>query len=60
MKCLHFIFSIVLFVSCKQEVKVEKLELGKYRAVLKVDDSIDLPFNFEVITETKLKVFNAE
>lgn len=60
MKYLLFIFSIVLFVSCKEEVKVEKLEPGTYRSILKVNDSIDLPFNFEVIAENKLKVFNAE
>lgn len=36
------------------------LETGTFRAELKVNDSTSLPFNFEVLTENKLNVLNAE
>ncbi|ULC58073.1 TlpA family protein disulfide reductase [Flaviramulus sp. BrNp1-15] len=51
---------LAFMFSCKSEVKINKLEAGTYRAELKVNDSLNLPFNFEVISEHTLKVFNAE
>jgi thiol-disulfide isomerase/thioredoxin len=36
------------------------LATGTFRAELKVNDSLNLPFNFEVISENKIHVFNAE
>ena len=53
---------IIIFTmfSCKKENKISKLELGRYRATFEVKDSHILPFNFEVIDDNKLHVFNAE
>jgi thiol-disulfide isomerase/thioredoxin len=49
-----------LVFSCKEEKKVDTLATGTFRAELKVNDSLNLPFNFEVISENKIHVFNAE
>ncbi len=58
----YFITAIVILLmfSCKQEKANNKLELGTYRAVLHVSESETLPFNFEVVSEVSLKIFNAE
>lgn len=58
----YFITAIVILLmfSCKQEKANNKLELGTYRAVLQVSESESLPFNFEVVSEVSLKIFNAE
>lgn len=58
----HSIFVILFFLifSCKEESAIAQLELGTYRATLKVSDTEDLPFNFEVTSKTSLKIFNAE
>ncbi len=50
----------VFVFACKQEVKINKLETGTYRALLEVNNVEDLPFNFEVISENKLNIFNAD
>ncbi|NMH89941.1 TlpA disulfide reductase family protein [Flavivirga algicola] len=49
-----------LVFACTQKVKINKLEKGRYRALLKVNEVEDLPFNFEVISENKLYIFNAD
>tara|TARA_R110000868_G_scaffold227033_7_gene479989 strand:+ start:2536 stop:3018 length:483 start_codon:yes stop_codon:yes gene_type:complete len=49
-----------LLISCKPETKTSTLESGTYRATLKVSDSLNLPFNFEVISKNELHIFNAE
>lgn len=56
----HVIVVIIIFTmfSCKKEIK--KLELGIYRATLEVNDSKELPFNFEVLSDNRLHIFNAE
>jgi thiol-disulfide isomerase/thioredoxin len=46
--------------SCKEDNKVLKLTKGRYRAELKVNDTLNLPFNFEVVSGSHLQVFNAE
>ena len=52
---------LTLFVfACKQDVKINKLTTGTYRALLIVNETENLPFNFEVISESKLNIFNAE
>ncbi len=56
---------LLVCFSCKNEtkaenIKVQELKLGAYRAVLELQDHEILPFNFEVTSATKLKVFNAE
>ena len=48
-----------LFTSCKEDFD-NKLQIGTYRAVLKVQDNKDLPFIFEVSDNETLKIFNAE
>ena len=52
---------LALFVfACKQDIKINKLQTGTYRALLKVNDVEGLPFNFEVISENRLHILNAE
>ncbi len=46
--------------SCHQNTKLKTLEKGRYRAELKVNDTLNLPFNFEVISENEMRIFNAE
>jgi thiol-disulfide isomerase/thioredoxin len=60
MKYITFVLLTVLLVSCKTEIKNNALESGTYRAILIVNDSLDLPFNFEVISKNLLHIFNAE
>lgn len=62
----YLLFSLVVLVlcSCKEKAKektnVNQLKVGFYRAILEVQDNEVLPFNFEVESTTKLKIFNAE
>ena len=58
----HFIIIVlaVLIVSCKEETKIKTLKNGRYRAELLVNDTLNLPFNFEVVSENELQIFNAE
>ncbi|PWH82525.1 TlpA family protein disulfide reductase [Algibacter marinivivus] len=60
MKYIVVIIFAVLLVSCKEENKIVKLDKGRYRAELKVNDTLGLPFNFEVVSEEEFQVFNAE
>ena len=60
MKHNIIIILAVLMFSCKEKTNTRTLEKGLYRAELKVNTSLNLPFNFEVISENKLHVFNAE
>ncbi|GAA3604095.1 TlpA disulfide reductase family protein [Flavivirga amylovorans] len=57
----HFTLILFLFFAfaCKQNVKINTLETGTYRALLKVNETVDLPFIFEVVSENKLNIFNA-
>ncbi|CDF78827.1 redoxin domain protein [Formosa agariphila KMM 3901] len=50
--------AICLF-NCKQP-ESEKLEEGMWRATIEAQDSEVLPFNFEVVNDSTLTVFNAE
>ena len=45
--------------SCKKEIP-KTLQKGTYRAVLKVQDNLDLPFIFEVKNDSLLSIFNAD
>jgi len=52
-------------LSCKDEAKTEilkekLLKNGTYKAVIEVQDNEELPFIFEVVSPTELKIFNAE
>ena len=60
MKHIIIIVLTVLVFSCKDETKTKTLENGRYRAELKVNDTLSLPFNFEVISGDELYIFNAE
>ncbi|WJJ95617.1 TlpA disulfide reductase family protein [Algibacter luteus] len=60
---MKYIFVIILAVfmySCHQNTKLKTLEKGRYRAELKVNDTLNLPFNFEVISENEMRIINAE
>ena len=50
----------VLLLNCKTQKEKVVLKNGIYRAVLEVQDNKELPFIFEVISPTKLNIFNAE
>ncbi|GGG43366.1 TlpA disulfide reductase family protein [Bizionia arctica] len=62
MKIYSLLFALVILVSCKSEKETQPktLKTGTYKAILKVNDSIDMPFMFEVLSENKLQIFNAE
>ena len=47
-----------MIVSCHQEPK--ELKTGTYRSTLMINDSLDLPFNFEVTSANSLKIYNAD
>lgn len=55
----HLLFVLlIIIVSCHQEPK--ELKTGTYRATLMINDSMNLPFNFEVTSAKSLKIYNAE
>lgn len=60
MRFLIGLIAIILIVSCENETKQQELKAGTYRAVLNVQDNEQLPFVFEVVSPTELKIFNAE
>jgi thiol-disulfide isomerase/thioredoxin len=60
MKHIIIIILAILMFSCKEKTNTRTLENGRYRAELKVTDSLNLSLNFEVISENELHVFNAE
>ncbi|NNC49333.1 MAG: TlpA family protein disulfide reductase [Flaviramulus sp.] len=60
MKTIFLIALLFLIGSCKEEKQLNKLDAGWFRAELKVNDSLNLPFTFEVISENELHVINAD
>lgn len=62
MRIISLLSVLIILVSCKEEQQQAPkiLQTGIYQAVLKVNDSIDIPFMFEVLSENKLNIFNAE
>jgi len=60
MKSKFLILLVVLLYACKEEKKIAKLDSGLYRAELKVNDTLNLPFIFEVVSENKIRIRNAE
>lgn len=60
MKHVIIIVLTVLVFSCKEKINKNTLKNGIYRAELKVNDTLNLPFNFEVVSEHKIKIRNAE
>ncbi len=57
----YYIAFIVLaiFISCTKQ-KPQTLELGTYRAVLKIQDNQELPFTFNVKNDTLIEIYNAD
>ena len=47
-------------ISCKPKQTESKLKQGIYRATLDVMDDEVLPFNFEVLVDGSINLFNAE
>ncbi|MGC6430446.1 MAG: TlpA disulfide reductase family protein [Jejuia sp.] len=60
MKFGYLLVICVFTFSCGKQKGNAKLENGRYRAELAINDSLDIPFIFEVHNPTKLSVFNAE
>jgi thiol-disulfide isomerase/thioredoxin len=58
MKNIFFLIAFVVLYSCTKER--QQLEKGSYRAVLKVNDTLELPFNFEVLSKGSLNIYNAD
>ncbi len=59
MKFTYIIFLTVVVFSCAKHKEHIKLERGRYLGELKVNDTLNLPFNFDVSGETDLTIFNA-
>lgn len=59
MRYFIVLFALYHFFSC-QHKSINQLQKGIYRAVLQVQDNKEIPFTFEVITPTLLKMYNAE
>ena len=57
---LFLMFVALTLTSCNNEVKNKYLEIGTYRGWLPIQDNEEIPFNFDVITPNKLKIYNAE
>ncbi len=61
MKPFYFIFISLLFVfSCTTKKTQNKLEIGSYKASLLIQDNEVIPFNFDVLNEQKINIYNAE
>ena len=59
MKNILFLSVFILFISCSKDAN-NFLEKGNYRGLLEVDKGINLPFNFEVINDSLLIIYNAQ
>ncbi|MDW5289747.1 TlpA disulfide reductase family protein [Formosa sp. PL04] len=59
MRYFLLLFTAVLLFNCEHS-KPEKLKKGMWRGTLETQDNEMLPFNFEVINDTLLTIFNAE
>ncbi len=59
MKQLSVILLLFLFFSCNRYT-TKTMPHGMYLAQLKVNAQENLPFNFEVTSDTSIKIFNAE
>lgn len=59
MKPITILFLFIVFTSCNQKHE-KSLNTGVYRAVLKIKDNQELPFNFKVKTANLLEIYNAD
>ncbi|HLT53817.1 MAG TPA: TlpA disulfide reductase family protein [Flavobacteriaceae bacterium] len=61
MRQISLILILISLVSCKSETEqLKTLKPGTYQALLKVNDSLDMPFVFEVLSKERLQIFNAD
>ncbi|WP_138434144.1 peroxiredoxin family protein [Winogradskyella algicola] len=65
MRYIFGLLMISLLFSCKDDKKnntfiTSKLETGNYRAWISIQDNKEIPFVFEVESDTILNIFNAE
>ena len=60
MRYLSFLLLAVIFISCKDLDTINILKKGNYRMVLDVQDNEELPFIFEVTSDSTLTIFNAD
>lgn len=60
MRSIYLLVLCILISGCQQTKTTNKLEKGFYRAILSLQDNQELPFNFEVTSDSTLFVFNAE
>ncbi len=57
-KVLIFVL-FIFFLSCKEDTTTT-LNIGTWRAEMKLSETVTLPFNFEVTSANSLKILNAE
>lgn len=62
MRVISLLSLLILLVSCKEDKQQvpNNLKEGSYQALLKVNDSVQMPFVFEVLSSNKLHIINAE
>ena len=61
MRHISLVLVLMFLVSCKSEDKQSAtLQIGTYKALLKVNDSMNMPFIFKVLASDKLQIFNGE
>ncbi len=61
MKFFLYLLSTFILISCNSKTStIKKLEKGNYKAILHIQDKQEIPFNFEVESNNKLSIFNAE
>ena len=62
MRVISLLSLLILLVSCKEDKQqvLNNLKEGSYQALLKVNDSVQMPFVFEVLSSNKLHIINAE
>jgi hypothetical protein len=60
MRYIIWVFIIGLCLSCQTEVKQKTLQKGTYRAWLDLPDNQQMPFIFEVGTDSTLTIINGK
>ncbi|MBT8245881.1 MAG: TlpA family protein disulfide reductase [Winogradskyella sp.] len=60
MRYLSLLLMALSLLSCKKEDTSKTLKKGTYRMVLEVQDTQELPFIFEVTSDSTLTIFNAD
>ncbi len=60
MRYLSLLLLAVILVSCKGEDTRKTLKKGTYRMVFEIQDNEELPFIFEVTSDSTLTIFNAD